>query len=161
MAGNCCDWCSSLAGIYEYGTEPKDVYKRHDSCRCTVTFKSEKSGYRNVFSRKEYETYREARKADILEKLSDKTIIKAGGKGSNLVAGTGIGSNRVLRSRIIREAIQNPHPVYADDLRKAYIGRVKKEAELYDVVIHGSTYFVEYEKKYNLSAKDLALIKLH
>ena len=32
------DWCESLAGTFEYGKEPKDVYKRHNGCRCTVEY---------------------------------------------------------------------------------------------------------------------------
>ena len=33
-----CPWCSALAGRYLYGSEPHDVYRRHESCRCKVTF---------------------------------------------------------------------------------------------------------------------------
>lgn len=33
-----CEWCQGLAGRYEYGKEPHDVYRRHEHCRCTVTF---------------------------------------------------------------------------------------------------------------------------
>ena len=39
----CCDWCENLAGSYSYPADvPDDVFKRHDDCRCTVTFKSHK-----------------------------------------------------------------------------------------------------------------------
>lgn len=60
LAG-CCDWCRNLAGIYEYGEEPDDVYRRHDSCQCLVTSKFEGQGYKDVWSKKEYETQRAAR----------------------------------------------------------------------------------------------------
>ena len=33
-----CRWCRDLAGKWEYGTEDKDVYRRHESCRCKVTY---------------------------------------------------------------------------------------------------------------------------
>ena len=35
--GKCCKWCRDLAGTYDYprGT-PKDVWRRHAYCRCTV-----------------------------------------------------------------------------------------------------------------------------
>ena len=39
--GKCCKWCDKLAGIYDYPA-PKDVYRRHDNCDCTVTYISEK-----------------------------------------------------------------------------------------------------------------------
>ncbi len=47
MNGETCEWCRALAGIYEYGTEPKEVYQRHDNCDCTVEFVTEK-GTQNV-----------------------------------------------------------------------------------------------------------------
>lgn len=34
----CCRWCSSLAGTYPYPNVPKDVYRRHENCRCTVEY---------------------------------------------------------------------------------------------------------------------------
>lgn len=38
--GKCCDWCKQLVGIYKYPEEvPKDVFRRHDNCKCTVTYK--------------------------------------------------------------------------------------------------------------------------
>ena len=34
----CCKWCSSLAGTYTYPDVPKDVYRRHERCRCRVEY---------------------------------------------------------------------------------------------------------------------------
>lgn len=62
--GGCCDWCQKLAGIYEYGKQPKDFFKRHDNCTCVVTFKDE-AGYTDVWSKNKFETQREARIARI------------------------------------------------------------------------------------------------
>ena len=42
LAGGCCKWCSSLAGTYVYPDVPKDVYRRHENCRCTVDYTPEK-----------------------------------------------------------------------------------------------------------------------
>ena len=36
--GKCCDWCNQVVGSYEYPDVPKDVYKRHDYCRCKVDY---------------------------------------------------------------------------------------------------------------------------
>lgn len=34
-----CNWCKNLAGTYEYPDNvPKDVYRRHENCRCQVTY---------------------------------------------------------------------------------------------------------------------------
>ena len=32
------DWCEELAGTWNYGDEPEDVYKRHEGCTCTVEY---------------------------------------------------------------------------------------------------------------------------
>ena len=35
----CCNWCEALAGTYKYPDNvPKDVYRRHQNCRCTVEY---------------------------------------------------------------------------------------------------------------------------
>lgn len=36
--GKCCDWCKEVSGTYEYPDVPKDVYRRHDYCRCKVDY---------------------------------------------------------------------------------------------------------------------------
>ena len=38
MAGNCCDWCKAVVGKYYYPDVPRDVYRRHQRCRCTVDY---------------------------------------------------------------------------------------------------------------------------
>ena len=38
-SGNCCDWCKNLVGTYDYPDDvPKDVWRRHRFCRCTVDY---------------------------------------------------------------------------------------------------------------------------
>lgn len=50
--GKCCDWCRELAGSYAYPDDtPKDIFRRHDNCRCTVVYKSEK-GTQNVWTKR-------------------------------------------------------------------------------------------------------------
>ena len=55
VAGNCCDWCAAMAGSYEYGQEPPDIYRRHEFCRCTVTYESGKKA-QNVWSKRQWES---------------------------------------------------------------------------------------------------------
>ena len=33
-----CNWCKSLAGVYTYPDVPKDVWRRHDNCYCTIKY---------------------------------------------------------------------------------------------------------------------------
>lgn len=43
--GGCCQWCSDLAGRYDYSevkNRGNDIYKRHERCRCTLTYMPDK-----------------------------------------------------------------------------------------------------------------------
>lgn len=55
LAGGACEWCKRLAGTYEYPDVPVDVYRRHDNCRCTVTFKSGRQR-QNVWTKQSWST---------------------------------------------------------------------------------------------------------
>ena len=55
---NCCSWCAALAGIYEYGNAPDDIYRRHEFCRCTVTYQSGRKS-QNVWSKRQWESSQE------------------------------------------------------------------------------------------------------
>lgn len=52
--GSCCKWCTQMAGRYEYGSEPKNVYRRHDNCGCMVTYENGRKR-QNVWSKKTWE----------------------------------------------------------------------------------------------------------
>ncbi len=76
--GHCCEWCASLAGIYNAWNMPADIhdniYRRHRNCRCLVTYKSE-DGYQDVWNKKIYQTQRDAR-IDRIKELSTQQPIK-------------------------------------------------------------------------------------
>lgn len=58
--GNCCKWCKNLVGTYKYPDVPKDVYRRHRNCRCTVEYIPKKGIRQDVHSKKiKYETKEE------------------------------------------------------------------------------------------------------
>lgn len=48
--GKCCSWCDKLAGVYTYPDVPRDIYRRHDRCRCTVTYKPAKGRTSTIHS---------------------------------------------------------------------------------------------------------------
>ena len=76
MMANCCDWCKGLAGVYDAKDVPKDIYRRHDNCKCLVTFRSEKDKYKDVWSKKEFAGYKDARIAKAVEYNIEDDIIK-------------------------------------------------------------------------------------
>lgn len=52
LAAGCCEWCANLAGTYEYpGGVPKDVYRRHQRCRCTVDYNPWNGKVQNVHTK--------------------------------------------------------------------------------------------------------------
>ena len=51
LGGDACAWCRNLAGSYEYHSEPEDVYRRHERCRCTVEYKPDKKKRQNVWTK--------------------------------------------------------------------------------------------------------------
>ena len=51
--GKCCEWCSKIAGRYSYPDKaPRDIFRRHDNCGCTVEYVCSK-GRQNVWSKRE------------------------------------------------------------------------------------------------------------
>lgn len=54
----CCEWCAALEGSYEYGKAPEDIYRRHEFCRCTVTFETDKIS-QDVWSKRTWKTSKE------------------------------------------------------------------------------------------------------
>lgn len=48
--GKACKWCRELEGSYKYPNVPKDVYRRHENCYCTVTYEDGKR-YKDVWSK--------------------------------------------------------------------------------------------------------------
>lgn len=54
-SGRCCAWCLALAGTYEYPGAPKDVFRRHNNCNCTVECNPMGgSAFQNVWNKNEW-----------------------------------------------------------------------------------------------------------
>lgn len=51
VRGDCCDWCRKVAGDYQYPDVPKDVYRRHRYCRCTVEYDPGDSRKQDVWTK--------------------------------------------------------------------------------------------------------------
>ena len=48
---HCCKWCAALAGAYDYPHVPKDVYRRHERCRCRVEYDPGEGRRQNVWNK--------------------------------------------------------------------------------------------------------------
>lgn len=54
--GYCCEWCQKLVGSYKYPDEvPRDVYRRHDNCTCTIEYYPGDGRRQNVTTKKWYD----------------------------------------------------------------------------------------------------------
>lgn len=54
-SSGCCDWCSNLAGEYKYtatSKPPRDVFRRHNHCRCEVNYHEWDGLKQDVWSKK-------------------------------------------------------------------------------------------------------------
>lgn len=49
---HCCKWCQEVQGNYKYPRVPKDVYRRHQRCRCTVDYDPKSGKVQNVWTKK-------------------------------------------------------------------------------------------------------------
>ena len=49
---HCCEWCQEVQGIYKSPRVPKDVYRRHQHCRCTVDYDPKSGKTQNVWTKK-------------------------------------------------------------------------------------------------------------
>ncbi|MDD5947172.1 MAG: hypothetical protein PUC41_05165 [Oscillospiraceae bacterium] len=70
--GKCCKWCTQVAGRYEYGTEPEDVYRRHDNCGCMTVYENGRIR-QHVWSKKYWSDEKER---EYLKKLDEKKKAK-------------------------------------------------------------------------------------
>lgn len=52
VVGHPCKWCKSLEGSYTYPEVPKDIYRRHGNCRCTVDYHPGNGKKQNVHTKK-------------------------------------------------------------------------------------------------------------
>ena len=49
---HCCEWCQEVQGNYKYPRVPKDVYRRHQHCRCIVDYDPKNGKTQNIWTKK-------------------------------------------------------------------------------------------------------------
>ena len=72
--GKCCDWCREVVGIYQYPKVPKDVYRRHQRCRCTVDYDPKNGKVQDVWSK----LWRKQKKQEEVEERISEAVFAAG-----------------------------------------------------------------------------------
>ena len=92
---HCCDWCQEVQGSYKYPRVPRDVYRRHQHCRCIVDYDPKSGKVKDVWSKI-------WRKTDESDKIEARKNINGKSQMSEvrkLALQEGISSNPIKKSR--------------------------------------------------------------
>lgn len=73
---DCCPWCKDLAGDYIYPNVPKDIFARHDNCRCILEYQGRKLSAYGGGKGHSFRDIREEEKVYERKNKTDETIRK-------------------------------------------------------------------------------------
>lgn len=68
--GGCCEWCSRLEGKYDYPV-PREVYRRHENCRCLILYDPGDGKVQNAHTKKVYEDAKTAERESRVERTKE------------------------------------------------------------------------------------------
>ena len=75
VTGNCCEWCAGLAGKYDYPA-PRDVYRRHERCRCMVLYDPGDGRKQNAHSKRWLDP-EQAEKIELRKRIGTESFARA------------------------------------------------------------------------------------
>lgn len=93
-AYHCCEWCQEVQGTYKYPRVPKDIYRRHKCCKCTVDYDPKSGKVQNVWSK----AWSESDKSDKIETRKSIGIQSEISQVRKLALQIGITSNPIKKS---------------------------------------------------------------
>ncbi len=127
-SGHCCAWCSRMAGTYSYPDVPKDVYRRHDNCNCTVEYDPGGTKRQDVWS-KQWKYEQNPVKIEQRKRLSEQAVRR---KAEYLVRDYAKGQNNT-RERLLVNRSVSMVPVKVQQAMKDTVVEVGKPgASQYD-----------------------------
>lgn len=94
-AHHCCEWCQEVQGTYKYPRVPKDIYRRHQRCRCTVDYDPKSGKVQNVWSK----AWSKSDKSDKIEARKNIGIQSEISQVRKLALQIGLTSNPIKKSR--------------------------------------------------------------
>ncbi|MCG4822239.1 hypothetical protein [Streptococcus gordonii] len=92
---HCCDWCQEVQGSYKYPRVPRDVYRRHQRCRCTVDYDPKSGKVKDIWSK----IWRKTDESDKIEARKDIDGKAQMSEVRKLALQEGISSNPIKKSR--------------------------------------------------------------
>lgn len=93
-AYHCCEWCQEVQGTYKYPRVPKDIYRRHQHCRCTFDYDPKSGKVQNVWSK----AWNKSDKSDKIETRKNIGIQSEVSQVRKLALQIGITSNPITKS---------------------------------------------------------------
>lgn len=124
--GKCCEWCSKIAGRYSYPDKaPKDIFRRHDNCGCTVEYVCSK-GRQNVWSKRWRDEQGKAERIAYADGAQKPTKF-SGKEAVELEKRLTEEQNRgIMRISGAVSGALNPYSEQADEHAKRYYAAVRK-----------------------------------
>lgn len=92
---HCCDWCQEVQGSYKYPRVPRDVYRRHQHCRCIVDYDPKSGKVKDIWSK----IWRKTDESDKIEARKDINGKTKMSEVRKLALQEGISSNPIKKSR--------------------------------------------------------------
>ena len=92
---HCCDWCQEVQGSYKYPKVPRNVYRRHQRCRCTVDYDPKSGKVKDIWSK----IWRKTDESDKIEARKDINGKSQMSEVRKLALQEGISSNPIKKSR--------------------------------------------------------------
>ncbi|RSJ59147.1 hypothetical protein D8811_00855 [Streptococcus gordonii] len=92
---HCCDWCQEVQGSYKYPRVPRDVYRRHQRCCCTVDYDPKSGKVKDIWSK----IWRKTDESDKIEARKDIDGKAQMSEVRKLALQEGISSNPIKKSR--------------------------------------------------------------
>lgn len=149
--GDCCSWCSDMAGTYDYKSAPKEVFARHANCGCTVEFLPGDGRRQNVHT-KDWTSETESAMMKVTAGIDEAESRSAADRIKALTAKASILPKRFRsyvpspedRERMIQRGISEDKPVFAPDVLGVLGRLIPKFDEYYNVITHGNAYGFDF-----------------
>lgn len=131
-----CKWCRSLAGTYDYSEvrdTGNDVYRRHENCRCVVTYDPGDGSRYDVHKKQWYDPLKR-----------DGMIDYSAAAGSLPPKMRKYIPDPETRREIINKGISCEKPIFTTGLLGNLAYGLPEAPGFYTVVLHGSPYSLEF-----------------
>lgn len=128
--GKCCEWCTKIAGRYSYGTEPDDIYRRHDNCGCTVTYENGKQR-QDVWSKRSWTAPEVGAGAPPPTRFTPEQAAEI--QARNMPQGlTRRRRNGIINSITINDFVESdPKGIVSQECKEAILSTLKEQGALY------------------------------